>query len=49
MIPSGMLTIAEALELIRARIDDDDMRMQRNPKPDRGEVALEITRGSHPK
>jgi hypothetical protein len=39
MIPSGMLTIPEALELIRARIDDDDMRMQREPKPDRREVA----------
>jgi hypothetical protein len=41
MIPSGMLAIPEALELIRARIDDDDMRMRRNPKPDRGEVACE--------
>ena len=28
----GMLT-SEALELIRARIDDDDMRMQCEPKP----------------
>jgi hypothetical protein len=41
MIPSGMLTVPEVLELIRARIDDDDLRMQTNPKPDKQMVACE--------
>ena len=39
MIPSGMLTIPEALELIRARIDDEDLRMQSDPRPDKQTVA----------
>ena len=41
MTPSGMLTIPEALKLIRARIDDDDLLLQRHPKPSREEAARE--------
>ena len=41
MIPRGYLTIPEALEIIRARIDDDDQLMQQTPKPDRGLVACQ--------
>ena len=39
MIPRGYLTIPEALEIIRARIDDDDQLMQQIPKPDRDLAA----------
>ena len=39
MIPRGYLTIPEVLKIIRARIDDNDLLMQGDPKPDRGAVA----------
>jgi len=39
MTPSGYLTIPEVLSIIRGRIDEDDMLMQRNPKPDKSAVA----------
>ena len=41
MTPRGYLTIPEVLKIIRARIDDDDMIMQRSPKPDRTAAACE--------
>jgi hypothetical protein len=41
MTPRGYLTIPEVLKIIRARIDDDDLLMQQNPKPDRAAVARE--------
>ena len=41
MIPSGYLTIPEVLKIIAARIDDDDLLMQQNPKPDRDALARE--------
>jgi hypothetical protein len=41
MTPRGYLTIPGVLKIIRARIDDDDLLMQRNPKPDRAAVACE--------
>jgi hypothetical protein len=41
MTPRGYLTIPEVLKIIRARIDDDDMILQRNPKPDRTTAACE--------
>ena len=41
MTPRGYLTIPEVLKIIRARIDDDDLLMQRNPKPEKTAVACE--------
>src|SRR4051812_44949111 len=41
MTPRGYLTVPEVLKIIRARIDDDDMIMQRDPKPDRMAAACE--------
>jgi hypothetical protein len=41
MTPGGYLTITEVLSIIRGRIDDDDMLMQRTPKPDKTAVACE--------
>jgi hypothetical protein len=40
MTPRGYLTIPEVLKIIRARIDDDDLLMQRNPKPEKNRCGL---------
>ena len=42
VVPSGLLTVPEVLELIRARIDDDDLRMQSTPSPTEKGVVLLI-------
>jgi hypothetical protein len=41
MTPRGYLTLPEVLKIIRARVDDDDLQIQRSPKPDRTTVACE--------